>query len=84
MTHSCRQGIEAPVPDAEHNLRPSSDGSAGGDGRAAGYVETITSWVKGLAAGAPDPCADAPPAQALASEPIWPPAWHESPVEALL
>ncbi|MEV4066184.1 hypothetical protein [Nonomuraea dietziae] len=69
VTHSCRPGIEAPVPDADHNLRPSSDGFACGDGRAAGYVK--------------DPRADAPPAQALASEPIWPPAWHESPVDAL-
>lgn len=67
------------VPGADHNLRPSSDGYAGGEGLAAGYVELVTSWIKDLATGAPVSTADAPPAQTLASEPIRPPAWHESP-----
>ncbi|MEV4564621.1 hypothetical protein AB0K12_12700 [Nonomuraea sp. NPDC049419] len=68
------------VRDADHDLRASHDGFTRGTGFAPGYVDTVASWVKGLAAGPPAVVADPPPAQPFASRPVAAPAWHESPV----
>jgi dienelactone hydrolase len=68
------------VRDADHDLRASHDGFTRGSGFAPGYVDTVASWVKGLAAGPPAVVADPPPAQPFASRPVAAPAWHESPV----
>jgi uncharacterized protein len=68
------------VHDADHDMRYSTDGFSAHNTRfAPGYVDLVTSWVNGLAAGAPAPSADPPPAQTLASRPVQPPAWYESP-----
>lgn len=63
------------VPGVGHGMEPSPDGFVEGDtdpdalfgGLAPEYVDTVTGWVHGLAAGEPVGGSDAPPEQALES-----------------
>ncbi|TCO65074.1 hypothetical protein EV192_101858 [Actinocrispum wychmicini] len=67
------------VKDANHNMRRSADGfnKAAATEFAPGFVDLVTTWVNGLAAGPPSASADPPPAQPLASSPTEPLAWYE-------
>jgi dienelactone hydrolase len=68
------------LPGAEHEARRTPDG---GFTRLAafapGYVELMTSWVNGLAAGPPASSADPPPRQQTWSVPLAALQWYESP-----
>lgn len=70
------------VPGASHVMRRSTDGfsTTSPTGFAPGYIELITSWITGLAAGPPSASADPPPVQDVPSAPVTPLAWYESPV----
>ncbi len=67
------------IKDADHNMRQSEDGFADTDGPlAAGYLDTVTSWINGLG-GTPSRVVDEPPGQAVESAPVRPLEWYESP-----
>ncbi|WP_436499075.1 alpha/beta hydrolase family protein [Actinokineospora sp. HUAS TT18] len=66
------------VKDANHNLRHSADGYDKSKGDfAPGYLDLVTSWINGLAAG-PATGVDPPPAQPSLSAAVPPPAWYEA------
>jgi len=69
------------VPDAGHTLRRSTDGFATTSPTefAPGYVELVTSWINGLAAGPPSVSVDPPSVQDASSVPVTPLSWYESP-----
>ncbi|MEV4150180.1 alpha/beta hydrolase [Amycolatopsis sp. NPDC049691] len=62
-------------PDAQHQLRRTTDGYDKLPGYAPGYLELVGTWVHDLPAAS---SADAPPAQDRPSTPVTPLAWYES------
>ncbi|ALG08559.1 alpha/beta hydrolase family protein [Kibdelosporangium phytohabitans] len=73
------------VPDANHNLRRSTDGFTRGSADfAPGYIDVMTSWINDRTDGSPPASADPPPAQDLPSEPVAALAWYESPALHLI
>ncbi|MFI7119771.1 alpha/beta hydrolase family protein [Amycolatopsis sp. NPDC049868] len=63
-------------PQAQHGLRPTTDGFDKLDGFAPGYLELVANWVNGTMDG---PSADPPPVQASQSVALAPLAWYEAP-----
>lgn len=67
------------LPGAEHEGRRTPDGGFTRlDEFAPGYVDLVTLWVNGLAAGPPASSADPPPQQQTWSVPLAPLQWYES------
>lgn len=66
------------LPDADHELRYSTDGFTYSDQPAPGYLELVTSWIAGLAQNPPAASSDPAPAQRVDSAPLHPLAWYES------
>ncbi|ANN18119.1 alpha/beta hydrolase [Amycolatopsis orientalis] len=66
-------------PQAQHALRPTTDGFDKLDGFAPGYLDLVGTWVNGLKDGPVRPSADPPPVQASQSAALAPLAWYETP-----
>ncbi|MEU5261722.1 alpha/beta hydrolase [Amycolatopsis sp. NPDC021455] len=66
-------------PDAQHQLRRTTDGFDKLPGYAPGYLELVGTWVHGLSAASATSSADPPPAQDRQSAAVTAPAWYESP-----